>query len=239
MQTGTVALRRRCVGRTPRAAASGPASGAAASVSTTAKPGATARPVGAGPAPMTRARPSIREPRSQFPGPQERRVVGAVANHRTGYIGTFPGEARDPGPDQASRPVAAGDEDHGRRLPDRRPRVRWRRHDRAPEAASGACQRLPAARRTSPGQLATRPRSSAVQLACPLVTLAGRVGGTQRATKPLADSRSMRLYPHRHYPGQSARRPGPAGCARYAPGRDARERVCAGQGCTGQQPPEP
>ena len=144
-----------------------------------------------------------------------------------------------PRPDQAGR--SRGRPGTKKRPPSARsrPRVRGRRHDRAPEAASGACQRLLAARRTSPGQLATRPRSSAVQLACPLVTLAGSVGGTQRATKPLADSRSMRLYPHRHYPGQSARRPGPAGCARYAPGQDAPERVCAGQGRTGQKPPEP
>ena len=35
------------------------------------------------------------------------------------------------------------------------------------------------------------------------------------------------------HPVQSARRLGPAGCARYAPGQDARERVCAGQGRTG------
>ena len=170
---------------------------------------------------------------------QERRVVRAVADHRTGHIWTLLNEARDPGQTKPAALVAARGRRNDRRLPGRRPRVRRRRHDRAPEAASRACRRLPAARRTSPGQLATRPG-----IICRPVRLPAGHNCRQRRrdtarTRPLAGSRSMRLYAHRHHPGQSARRPGPAGCARYAPGQDAPERVCAGQGRTRQQPPEP
>ena len=84
----------------------------------------------------------------------------------------------------------------------------------------------------TPGQVAGL-RAKARQLD-PLTPAAPRLpaGHTRRPrrrdtarTKPLAESRPMRLYAHRHHPVQSAWRPGPAGCARYAPGQDAPERV--------------
>jgi hypothetical protein len=62
--------RRWCAGRTPRAAASDPACGAAASISTTASRQLTGSRVGAGPVPMTMSK--VLDQGSQIPDPWRR-----------------------------------------------------------------------------------------------------------------------------------------------------------------------